>query len=678
MRFIAPERLYFLAALLLPAAALVYAGWRRRREMRRLFSDREAAEKATRLSRGGRAARIALVFLALAAALVAAARPYWKTRRIAVSGAGRDVAVVFDVSKSMWARDLPPSRLEHAKFVLRQLARKLAGDRLSLIAFAGDAYLGCPLTTDQAVFDEYVGELSAELVQRGGTDLERGLREALKSLRGAPGTQAIVVLTDGDELTGDSSRVISELEKRKIPLVVIGLGDPKRPTELPDENGALRRDRDGRPVTSKLNEAALRLLAEKTGGAYIRSTVADPGADAAAARIAELAPAHYGETEKEIPEERFDLFLSLAAALLLLALIVPERPWRRAATALLLLLVWDAGAAETTTPPAPEAPEARTAAEFYNLGLKRHGSGDLAGAERCFEAVLKCPDRDERARAKALFNLGAMEHEKARRMLDEARHTAERQEIDPALKKLEAAEKVFGAARELYGRALSGVGAPVLVDAAADDLRLHEADLKRLRELKKNLEELKKQLEKARQSARNAQRQNQQQQQSGQQQQQQGGQQKKDQQQQNGRQNAASSAARQAAQESEKLRENAEKLGQKQLEERARRAAEDLRRAASAPDERSAQPHLDRAVKELDGQNGEEPKKSAGGKPAGERKNGERKDGEKPVPREEPGAAEKPGETGPEQLLRMLDDEERAIRRELRRRGARPSAGRDW
>ena len=704
MRFIAPERLYCLAVLLLPAAVLVYADWRRRREMRRLFSDRKAAEKATRLSRGGRVARIALVFVSLAAALVAAARPYWKTRRIAVSGAGRDVAVVFDVSKSMWAKDLPPSRLEHAKFVLRQLAQKLPGDRLSLIAFAGDAYLACPLTSDRAVFDEYVGELSAELVQRGGTDLERGLREALKSLRGAPGTQAIAVLTDGDELTGDSSRVVSELEKRKIPLVVIGLGDPKHPTELPDENGALRRDRDGRPVTSRLNEATLKSLAEKTGGAYIRSTVAAPGADAAAARIAELAPAQYGETEKEIPEERFDLFLALAAAALLLALIVPERPWRRAAAALLLFLVCDAGAAETPGPPVPEVPEARTAAELYNLGLKRHETGDPAGAERCFEAVLKRPDRDERTSSKALFNLGAMEHEKARRMLDEARRTVERQELDPALKKLEAAEKVFGAARELYGQALSGGGAPALGDAAADDLRLHEADLKRLEELKKNLEELKKQLEKARQSARNAQRQNQkhqkqdqQQQQNGQQKQdqqqqqngqgkqdrqQQGGQQKQDRQQ-NGQQqrDAAQAAARQAARESENLQKQAEKLGQKQLEERARRAADDLRRAESAHDAQSAQPHLDRAVKELDGQNGGEPKKSAGEKPKDEQKNGERQDAEKPSPREEPQTAEKPekpGENGPERLLRMLDDEERAIRRELRRRGARPPAGRDW
>ena len=357
---------------------------------------------------------------------------------------------------------------------------------------------------------------------------------------------------------------------------------------------------------------------------------------------------------------------------------------------LFLLSAWNANAAE---PPVP--PEVRTAAEFYNLGLERHQAGDIAGAEKCFEAVLKCPDRDDRARSKALLNLGAMEHEKARKQLDEARETVKRQELDPALKKLEAAEKTFGAARELYGQALSGGGAPALDDAAADDLLLHEADLKRLQELKKAVEELKKQLEKARQNAQNAQQQNQKQQnkqdrqqQKGQQQQKQGNRQQQDRQQsdqkqqsqQDQPQNAAQSAARQAAQESEKLRQTAEKLGQKQLEERARRAADDLRRAEAAPDAQSAQPHLDRAVKELAGSSGGEQKKSDEKKPSDERKTGERKDGEKPERNVEPKAAKKPdpGENGPEQLLRMLDDEERAIRRELRRRNARPAAGRDW
>ena len=718
MRFIAPERLYFLAALLLPLAALGYAEWRRRRELKRLFAGPVPPE-AVRLSRAGRIARIALFFVAMAAAVLAAARPYWKTRRSVVPERSRDVAVVCDVSKSMWAKDLPPSRLEHAKFLLHRLAGKLSGDRLALIAFAGEAYTACPLTSDPAVFDEYVDELSPDLVQRGGTDLEKALRAAVKILPDTPGTRAIVVLTDGDELTGRSARVIDELKKRRIPLIVIGLGDPDHPAELPDEDGRLRRDRAGNVITSRLNEAGLKRLAAETGGIYIRSTVGDPGADAAAARIAELAPTERGERERELPEERFDLFIAIALGALLLALLVPERP-RRKLAALFVIAALLPGTAT-----AAELPETKTAAELYNLGLERHQAGDVTGAAECFEAVLRHPDRDERARAKALFNLGALEHDTARKLLAEARETTQKQQLDPALKKLGESRKHLDTAREFYRRALSGGGAAALNDTAADNLKLRENDAAEIEKLQKAIEAIKKQQQQAQQSARDAQQQNRQQQknaqrngrpqsgqqqqqnrqqngqqqeqgeQQGDQQQQQGGQQQQQQQnrQQNGQQQEqgeqqkqdrrqgqsddAREAAKRAAEESEKLREQAQNLGQKELEERAKRAADELRKAERAPDPRSAKPHLDKAVEELGGKAEEE--KNPAEPPNAEKPDGskpEKKDGEK---REtQPRAADREAER--EQLLEMLDEEEKARRRELRRRQVRRRAPveRDW
>ena len=687
MRFIAPERLYFLAALLLPLAALGYAEWRRRRELKRLFAGPVPPE-AVRLSRAGRIARIALFFVAMAAAVLAAARPYWKTRRSVVPERSRDVAVVCDVSKSMWAKDLPPSRLEHAKFLLHRLAGKLSGDRLALIAFAGEAYTACPLTSDPAVFDEYVDELSPDLVQRGGTDLEKALRAAVKILPDTPGTRAIVVLTDGDELTGRSARVIDELKKRRIPLIVIGLGDPDHPAELPDEDGRLRRDRAGNVITSRLNEAGLKRLAAETGGIYIRSTVGDPGADAAAARIAELAPTERGERERELPEERFDLFIAIALGALLLALLVPERP-RRKLAALFVIAALLPGTAT-----AAELPETKTAAELYNLGLERHQAGDVTGAAECFEAVLRHPDRDERARAKALFNLGALEHDTARKLLAEARETTQKQQLDPALKKLGESRKHLDTAREFYRRALSGGGAAALNDTAADNLKLRENDAAEIEKLQKAIEAIKKQQQQAQQSARDAQQQNRQQQknaqrngrpQSGQQQQQnrqqngqqqeQGEQQKQDRRQ--GQSDDAREAAKRAAEESEKLREQAQNLGQKELEERAKRAADELRKAERAPDPRSAKPHLDKAVEELGGKAEEE--KNPAEPPNAEKPDGskpEKKDGEK---REtQPRAADREAER--EQLLEMLDEEEKARRRELRRRQVRRRAPveRDW
>ena len=705
MKFISPERLYWIAALAVPAAALVYAVIRRRRELGRLFSG-PVPRRAVRLSRGARRVRLALVFFAMICAALAAARPYWSTRRTTVVGRGRDVAVVFDVSKSMLARDLAPSRLEHAKYLLRTLVRKLPGDRLALIAFAGNAYTACPLTADPAVFEEYVDELSVDAVQLGGTNLEEALREALRSLDGTPGTQAVAVLTDGDELTGDSARAVAELKKRGIPLIVIGLGDPARPAELPDAEGNIRRGGDGKVITSALGEEKLKKIAAATGGAYIRSTVTDTGADAAAARIAELAPAEYGETEKEIPEERSGLFVWLAFAALAAAILLPERPLRRTAALLALCALSATGAAAEL--PDGGIAGARTAAELYNLGLERHESGDAEGAGRCFEAVLRHPDRDERVRAKALFNLGAMEHDGGRTIVAGARDLVRKQELDPALEKLAAAEGRFAAARELYFRALSGSGAAAAEGAAADDLRLYEKDLAELEKLKKAIEELKKQQQKARQSAQDARERNREQQQQQQQQQQQNGaqqQQQQQQQQQNGEQqqqqqsgaqqrqggepqkpqggDEARSAARRAAEESSKLRDQAKSLGQSGLEERARRAAEELRAAENSADSREAREHLDRAVEELGG----DEKKAGGEKPGGDEKQagGEKPGGENKDAENRPGEAGKAGEKsagelpdGGARLLDVLDGEERESRRRLRRGAPRPPVGRDW
>ena len=692
MRFIAPERLYCLAFLLLPAAALIYAGWRRRRELKRLFAGPVPPE-ALRLSRAGRIARIALFFVAMAAAVLAAARPYWKTRRTTVPERGRDVAMVCDVSKSMWARDLAPSRLEHAKFLLHKLSEKLSGDRLALIAFAGEAYTACPLTSDPAVFDEYVDELSPELVQRGGTDLEKALREALGSLPDAPGTRAIVLLTDGDELTGRSSRVIDELKKRKIPLIVIGLGDPDHPAELPDEDGRLRRDRQGNVITSRLNEAGLKRLAAETGGIYLRSTVGDPGVEAAAARIAELAPTEHGEREKELPEERFDLFVGIALAALFLALLVPERPRRKLAALFLAMALppWAAGAAEI--------PQTQTAAELYNLGLERHEAGDVSGAAECFEAVLRHPDRDERARAKALFNLGALEHDAARKLLNEARETVQKQELDPALKKLGESRKRLDTARELYRRALSGDGAAALDGTAADNLKLRENDAAEIEKLRKAIEELEKQRRQARQSAGNARQQNEndrkQEPQSGQPRQQNQNERKQSGQPQNGQQqqqnqsgenrpqgqsDEAREAAKQAAEESEKLKDQAQKLGQKELAERAKRAADELREAERAPDPRSAKPHLDKAVGELDGKAEEKSAEPRDAEPRDAEPQDKPKQEKKDEGKREAAAKPADREAEREQLLDMLNDEEKARRRELRRRRVRrrTPVERDW
>ncbi len=743
MKFIAPEYLYCLAAaLVLAAAALVFAAWRRRREMQLLFADPAAAGTALRLSRGARRVRIVCLAGALTAAAIAAARPYWKSQERTVTGKGRDIAVVFDVSKSMLARDLPPSRLEHAKFLLRQLAQKCAGDRLALIAFAGEAFAACPLTADPVAFDEYVDELKPELVPRGGTDLEKALREALKCLKGAAGSQAIVLVTDGDELTGAVEKVLPELEKRGIPLCVAGLGDPAAGAPLPDETGALRRDSAGKLITSRLHESALKRLAAATGGVYVRSTVADPGAEVIASRLAKLAGSDRDEHRKVLPEERFDWFVMAAAVLLMASLLISERSRRALIRAAGCFLAAGLCLGAATPPANAEVPDEELAAAptpeaLYNLGRGRQEKGDLAGARRCYERLLQLPDPRGRARAKALLNMGVAEHRAAREEFQSARRLVAGQQLDPALAKLDAALAKLDAATGLYGAALAGTGASALDadGAAGSDLCSRERDAERIAELKKRIEELKKAQRQAQQSARNARdknknrqdkpqqkqqpqqnkqdkqdkqrdrqdRKDQPQTQDRQQQDKQQSQQNQQNKQDNPRQNQQGEPNRQggdgvpreeirdAAQRSEELKKQAESLGQKQLSEQAQRAAGELRRAEQAPDRKSAQPHLERAMRELGEPDPRDEKrdrdKNKEGKQDKNRDDGEPRqdkedqpgEGKAPAP-----TAEKPSgeakDAGTEQLLQLLNDEERRHREELnrRRRFRRPEVERDW
>ena len=201
MKFIHPQLFW----LMLPAvtAVIVFgvlATRRRREALRRLLGSRAESPELLRLSMAKR--RWRRFFLAAAACflIAAAARPYWSTRWLPGKERGRDILVIFDVSKSMLATDLAPSRLDHAKFLLRDLVKENRGDRFALVAFAGEAFLACPFSSDAAAFDQYVDELSPDLVPVGGTDLEKALRTALAAFRSAGGHRAVVNFTDGDDL----------------------------------------------------------------------------------------------------------------------------------------------------------------------------------------------------------------------------------------------------------------------------------------------------------------------------------------------------------------------------------------------------------------------------------------------------------------------------------------------
>ena len=189
---------------------------------------------------------------------------------------GKDLYVVLDVSKSMLATDIKPSRLQRAKRKLHDLLTMLDGDRISLIAFAGASFVHCPLTNDYGAAQLFLDHLSPELIPVQGTAIGDALRLALKSINETSTAEgaAIILLTDGEDQGTEPLKVAEQAKQRQVKIFAIGIGGNEA-IPITTSDGDLIKDRQGKLVLSKLDETTLQQLAITTGGSYVRSVSGD-------------------------------------------------------------------------------------------------------------------------------------------------------------------------------------------------------------------------------------------------------------------------------------------------------------------------------------------------------------------------------------------------------------------
>jgi len=236
---------------------------------------------------------------AMLLATVAVLQPVWGETTRNVERTGVDVVVCLDVSRSMLAGDVAPSRLARAQSELRALAARHTGDRLGLVVFAGEARLATPLTRDMESFSALVGLATPLSVGKGGTDLGIALTTALEALRGATGEHEVVLLvTDGEDHEERGLRVARTFRERGITVHCVGLGT-ERGAKIP-VGGAFLRDRAGQDVVSALDPATLRRIAETTGGEFARSVT-----NVYERRIGPMARKSFEARERRERENRF-------------------------------------------------------------------------------------------------------------------------------------------------------------------------------------------------------------------------------------------------------------------------------------------------------------------------------------------------------------------------------------
>ncbi len=496
-----------------------YASARRKSVLKTIFGDNAGADEHTSLSTGKRLARQWLLFAAIVMLCVAAARPRWRWRLLPFSARGRDIMIVLDVSKSMLSEDISPSRLKHAKLFVRNLVEQTPGDRYGLVAFAGDAFLECPLTMDKTSFFQALDEASPDSIPLGGTNIQRALEKTLAAFKGAEGGyKAIILLTDGDELTGDSSQVVSQLKKVKTPIFVVGIGNPSGDglIKMTGPNGkvTLLRDRAGKLVKSRLNEKDLRRLASSVpNGLYVRSTETNLGLAPLLKKVHSLVPKEYATGTAKRPIERFHYPLLVAVLLLLVRMGLGERRQTRrlaktaAATISIIALAlagFNASAAAPTPSKAHGQPALQlaapikeptgkdkkngkpTAEQLYNKGLEFHKKKDITNATKYYRAAINASKVAPEARSKAFQNLGVIAHQQGRAVMAK--------NPDEALKIFDKAESMY---RESMRSDVKRKHVVLNQQKLLDDREIAKKIKKRMEDLKKKQQEARRKTQQA-------------------------------------------------------------------------------------------------------------------------------------------------------------------------------------
>ena len=314
-------------------AALHWYASRRGRALLDRFGEHDLVRRLRpAVSVAARRWKASLVVAAVALLAVAVARPQFGTRVETVRRQGQDVIVALDVSRSMYAEDVAPNRLERAKIEVGRIIQRLDGDRIGLVAFAGDAFVQSPLTADYGAAMMFLGAMDPESMSTQGTDLARAIEVGIEALAETPPeNRIIVVVTDGEDHEGGLAEALLAAGEAEVTIHTVGVGSSEG-VPLPDvgSGGRFRRDDTGNVITTRLNETALQDVALQTGGEYHRVGRGAGGLG----RLVERIQGGGREVEsREVTqyEEQFQIFLGAALLLLLFEFIIPGRR-RRAAT----------------------------------------------------------------------------------------------------------------------------------------------------------------------------------------------------------------------------------------------------------------------------------------------------------------------------------------------------------
>ena len=259
--------------IILPALTLFF--WWAWRERQRLMTQFIQARLLPGLIFGvsptRQKVRFALTTIAFALLIIALARPQWGFTWQESKQKGLDIVVAIDTSKSMLAEDIAPNRLQRAKLAALDLMQQAKSDRLGLVAFAGGAFLQCPLTIDDNAFKQSVEMLDVNIIPQGGTALAEAINTSLAAFKEGDNFKVLVLFTDGEDNDENAVAAAEAAAKEGMKIFTIGIGTTEGELlRVKDAKGRTDyiRDDEGNVVKSRLNEALLQQIAGATEGGF--------------------------------------------------------------------------------------------------------------------------------------------------------------------------------------------------------------------------------------------------------------------------------------------------------------------------------------------------------------------------------------------------------------------------
>lgn len=464
MTFANPDYLWLL--LVFPPGMILFFWWAgraRKKLWTQFIQSRLLPGLITGISPVRTRIRLGCLVAAVAGLIIALARPQWGYDWETVKQRGLDIVVAIDTSKSMLATDAKPNRLAAAKLAALDLMQQAKSDRLGLVAFAGNAFLECPLTIDDSAFRQGLTALDVNSIPEGGTSLSSAIETALASFKEGDNYKILVLITDGEDQEPGAVEAAKKAADAGLKIFTIGVGTAAGDLlRMRDDHGGedYVRDQDGNVVKSHLNESLLQEIAADADGFYLHLGLGT--IDSLYSRLAQFPKSEGQEQLVRRYHERYHLPLGFAIVCLIAEMLIPESSRQRrskvdrtaatspaVATALVLLALAFA--------PRPALGSAASALHDYNTGDFEHAlteyerlanrpgadprlhfnagaaayrSGKFAVATNQFSQALESPDPALQAlayynRGNALFRLGDQEADQ-----DKKSRTWERSALD--------------------------------------------------------------------------------------------------------------------------------------------------------------------------------------------------------------------------------------------------------